>query len=160
MATISTGEITFEYNSNELFNEVGILSAYMAKSVSSEAASLDDFSISDDEKEVYDVCVKQTLPNIYEVLLKMTSKAGGDFKSDNSKISFSIDDNKAYNENVLTLVEDTIRECLKYGILAEFYSINANTVLHATAQSKFASNLTLLSQRLFQLKRKKINSLS
>jgi hypothetical protein len=66
------GKITFSYNSDELFNDVGILSAYMTKNIITDKGdALDEFAISDDEREVFEVCVKQTLPNIYETLMKM-----------------------------------------------------------------------------------------
>ena len=68
------GEITFYYNSDSLFNDVSILSAYMTKNMASESASvIDELVITDDEKEVYEVCVKQSLPNIWETLMKMSS---------------------------------------------------------------------------------------
>ena len=149
-------QIIFDYDSKELFNEVGILSAYMAKSLSAESVAIDDFSISDDEKEVFDVCVNQTLPNIYEMLIKITPSESSEFINDGTTISFAVKDNNDYNDNILTLVSDTIKECLKYGILSEFYSININMALQKVAQDKFASNLLLLNQRLFQLKRKGI----
>lgn len=151
------GKITFSYNSDELFNDVGILSAYMTKNIITDKGdALDEFAISDDEREVFEVCVKQTLPNIYETLMKMCHGIEDAFKYENRVIEFNILDNNEYNINVLKLVESTLLECLKYGVLSEFYSINMNAALQQAAQSKFASNLLLLNQRLFQLKRKSL----
>lgn len=158
------GIITFYYKRDELFNDVGQISAYMTKNLASESGSaLDDYAITDDEKDIFNVCVKQTLPNVYEVLMKMSTGIDDAFNDDATEegtqcVSLSINDNEAYNENILSLVNATIEDCLRYGILAEFYSINSNATLQQIAQGKFSSNLLLLNQRLFQLKRKKISS--
>lgn len=153
------GKITFSYNSDDLFNDVCLVSAYMVKNVITDiGAALDEFAISDDERDVFDVCVKQTLPNIYETLMKMSHGIDDAFKYENKTIEFNILDNDAYNINVLNLVESTLLECLKYGVLSEFYSINVNTALQQTVQSKFTSNMLLLNNRLFQLKKKTISN--
>ena len=150
--------ITFTYSNNTLFNDVSLLSAYMTKNLSENlGANLDEFAISEDEHDVYGVCLKQTLPNIHECLIKLNYGETG-VVVDGDSITITIKDNKAYNDNVKTLVEDTLYDCLKYGVLSEFYSININPTLQKLSQDKFASYLLLLNQRLFQLKRKMISS--
>ena len=168
------GEITFYYNSDSLFNDVSILSAYMTKNIASESASvIDELVITDDEKEVYEVCVKQSLPNIWETLMKMSSGVSDAFsfvvipsneetglkRPAGSYVEFTILDNKAYNNNVLELVNATLYDCIKYGVLTEFYSINTHAGLQGLSQSKFANSMLLLNQRLFQLKKKCVPSL-
>jgi hypothetical protein len=154
------GKIAFSYNSDELFNDVSLVSAYMTKNIITDSGTaLDEFAISEDERDVFDVCVKQTLPNIYETLMKMSSGIEDAFKYENGVIEFNIVDNSAYNRNVLKLVESTLLECMKYGALTEFYSMNMNATLQQASQRKFADNLLLLNQRLFQLKKKTVSSI-
>lgn len=169
-----TGKITFYYDSDTLFNDVSLMSAYMTKNIQSDKGSLmDEFTISDDEKDVFGVCVRQSLPNIYEAMMKITA---GDSKAfaDNIKVSeketgglgrpagtyieLTIVDNDSYNENVLNLVDATLYNSLKHGVLAEFYSICVNTDLYRLAQDKFTTSLFQLKQRLFQLKKKAVSS--
>lgn len=168
------GNVTFYYDSDKLFNDVSLMSAYMTKNIKSDAGSMmDEFSISDDEKDVYGVCVRQTLPNIYETMMKITSGVEDAFKdavavsgseSDGlnreagTYIEFNIQNNDAYNSNVLSLVDATLLNCLKYGVLAEFYSICVNGELYRIAQDKFTTSLFQLKQRLFQLKKKTVSS--
>lgn len=168
------GIITFYYDSDKLFNDVSLMSAYMTKNLKSETGSMmDEFSISDDEKDVYKVCVRQTLPNIYETMIKITSGVVDAFDDDatvsdkestglgreaGTYIEFTIQDNEAYNDNVLNLVDATLLNCLKHGILAEFYSICVNGDLFRIAQDKFTTSLFQLKQRLFQLKKKAVSS--
>lgn len=154
------GVITFTYGSDDTFNDVGLLSAYMTKVLAKEkGASMDDLAISEDERDVYDVCVKQALPNIYEVVVKITSGVEDAFKSEDGNIVFNIRDNESYNSNVLTIVDETLHTCLKYGILAEFYSVNPNADLQRISLAKYADSIAQLKQRLFQLKKKAISPL-
>lgn len=164
-----TGVIGFYYDSKKLFNDVSLMSAYMTKNIKGEAGlMMDEFSISDDEEDIYGVCVRQTLPNIYETMMKITSGVEDAFDDDAETtdndnktvrcIAFKIQDNDAYNENVLSLVEATLLNCLKHGILAEFYSICVNAELYRIAQDKFTTSLFQLKQRLFQLKKKSVSS--
>lgn len=154
------GVITFTYGSDDTFNDVGLLSAYMTKVLAKEkGASMDDLAISEDERDVYDVCVKQALPNIYEVVVKITSGVEDAFKSEDGNIVFNIRDNESYNSNVLTIVDETLHTCLKYGILAEFYSVNTNADLQRISLAKYADSIAQLKQRLFQLKKKAISPL-
>lgn len=169
-----TGKITFYYNSDGLFGDVSLMSAYMTKNLANESGSLmDEFNISDDEKDIYKVCVRQTLPNIYETMMKITSGIDNAFEdevtvstqeSDGLKrsagtyIELTMQDNEAYNSNVLSLVDATLLNCLKYGVLAEFYSICVNADLYRLANDKFTANLFQLKKRLFQLKKKSVSS--
>lgn len=168
------GKITFYYDSDGLFNDVSLMSAYMTKNLKGESGSLmDEFSISDDEKDIYKVCVRQTLPNIYETMMKITSgidsafddevtvssKESGGLKRDaGNYIEFTMQDNDSYNKNVLNLVDATLLNCLKHGILAEFYAVCVNADLYRIAHDKFTSSLFQLKQRLFQLKKKVVSS--
>ena len=170
----ATGSITFYYDSDKLFNDVSLMSAYMTKNMKSEAGSMmDEFNISDDEKDVYKVCVRQTLPNIYETMMKITSGITDAFDDEvtvsaeestglkrkvGTYIEFTMQDNDSYNKNVLNLVDATLLNCLKHGVLAEFYSICVNAELYRIAQDKFTTSLFQLKQRLFQLKKKSVSS--
>lgn len=172
--TKTSGNITFYYDSEGLFNDVSLMSAYMTKNLGSENGSLmDEYNISDDEKDVYKACVLQTLPNIYETMLKITSGVPDAFDAEvkvetkedsglkreaGTYIELSIKDNSAYNSNVKSLVDVTILNCLKYGILSEFYSICVNMELYKIAHDKLTVSLFQLKQRLFQLKKKAISS--
>jgi hypothetical protein len=157
------GTITFSYSNDELFNDVSLLSSYMVKNMVFESGSaLDEFVITDDEKDVWKVCLKQALPNIYEALLKISSGVTDAF-NDNVEVEsktylqIKIKDNNEYNTNVLSIVESTLRDCINYGTLVEFYSININDGLLNLAKGKFNNYMFQLNKRLFQLKRRKVS---
>jgi hypothetical protein len=160
MATTKTkGIITFSYEAGTLFNDVGLISAFMAKDLAGDNGSmLDSFAITDDERDVFDLCVKQALPNIFDELLKM-SKCTDGYSNESGNISFYVKDNGAYNDNAVKLVDSTIYDCLKYGVLSEFYSICTNPSLFGIVKGKYEEMLRLLNQRLYQLKKRSISSL-
>lgn len=177
-------QIMFFYDSKKVFNDVSLMSAYMTKNLSTEKGSImDEFSISDDEQDVVDVCIRQTLPNIYEAMMKITSGVTSAFDDDlsgtelgsiewegtspisdvsataNDKfITFRLQNNDKYNNNILNLIDATLLNCIKHGVLAEFYSICMNVELYRIAQDKLTTNLFQLKQRLFQLKKKAVTS--
>ena len=166
------GTVTFYFDSKEMFNDVSLLSAFMAKTWAGTTDGLDTYTITDDEKDVYKVCLEQTLPNIYETLMKLSNGIENAFdakavvttgdvlgRAAGTYIEFTINAKGDYNSNVLGLVSDTLRDCIKYGVLDEFYSIVLNADLNRIAKEKFAANLLLLNQRLFQLKKKAVGSL-
>lgn len=175
------GKILFYYNRDTLFNDVSLMSNFMAKNVTSkDGVSLtDDYAISDDEKDLFSVCVRACLPDIYESMAKITSgvipafedevdedgtKTGTDISgttktvSEGKYVEFTLQDNAAYNLNVLSMVDASLNNALKQGVLREFYS----TVIHAdffkVCTDRFIMELTKLKQRLFQLKKKSVVS--
>lgn len=168
------GVVTFSYDINELFDDVSMLSAYMAKNIATENGSLmDEFAITDDERDIFKVCLKQAIPNIYESMLKMASGIVNAFdaevmveadegtglkRKEGTYVEFNINDGGSYNTNVLSLVDTTLRECLKHGTLAEYYSTCFHADLYATSRDKYLTNIRQLNHRLFQLKKKPVTS--
>ena len=180
-ATGEENRILFYYNRDTLFNDVSLMSSFMAKNIATkEGESLtDEYAISDDEKNLVDVCIRATLPDIFESMVKITnsvvpafydkvSEAGTTRGEDISGQTVAIDagnyvefhlrDNNAFNPNVLTMVDASLYNSLKYGVLKEFYS----TVVHADffklCSERFVGELFKLKQRLFQLKKKSVVS--
>lgn len=165
----TNGTITFSYSHKDMFNDVSLVSAYMTKNL---GAGMDEFIITDDEYDMYMECVKVTLPAIYESMLKLASGVPDAFKTEadikaneleglkrnqGKYIELSILDGGSYNENTLGLVDDTLRDCIKFGTLAEYYSICLNADLQAIARGKFSASMLQLNQRLFQLKKKAVS---
>lgn len=170
----NSGEITFSYNADEIFDEVCLQSAFLAKSMAGKDGTIDDIAITNDERELYDVCLRQSMPSIYEAMMKMSSEVDNAFtdsakvledetdgmaRKNGTYIELTIQDNGAYNENVLTMVDETLKECIKNGALARYYATNVNMALQSTVSTMYAANIQQLKKRVFQLKKKPISSL-
>ena len=172
-------KIVFFYNRNTLFNDVSLLSNYMAKNLATkDGGSLaEDYTVSDDEKELFAMSLRTVLPDIYEAMTKITSGvvpafddsvaessgvkgvdiggnnvtiAGGDY------VEFYIRDNNAYNPNVITLVDASIYNSLKQGALKEIYTTVLQPDFFKVCSERFVAELFKLKQRLFQLKKKSV----
>lgn len=163
--TSTTGKIKFYYKRDVLFNEISLMSNYMAKNLSSKDGNslTDEYAISDDEKDLVDVCIRATLPDIYEAMTKITSAVTNAFDDDaiisgDHCVVFTLQDNNAYNANVLTLVDASLNNCIKQGTLKEIYSTIVNPDFFKISAERFVAELFKLKQRLFQLKKKSVVS--
>lgn len=174
-------KIVFFYNRETLFNDVSLMSNFMAKNLTTkEGNSLtDDYAMSDDERDLFGVSVQQTLPDIYEAMTKITSGVVPAFDDSVSEsagtigkditgvdvtiaagdyVEFYLLDNDAYNANVITLVDASIYNALKQGTLKEFYSTIVQADFFKLCADRFLAELFKLKQRLFQLKKKSVSS--
>ena len=174
-------KILFFYNRDTLFNDVSLMSNYMAKNLSTKDGNslADEYAISDDERDLVDVSIRATLPDIYEAVTKITSGVipafddsvaesagtkGKDISGNNVTITsgnyveFNILDNDAYNANVITLVDASLYNALKQGILKEFYTTVLQPDFFKVCSERFVAELFKLKQRLFQLKKKSVVS--
>jgi len=167
MYSKTTGKIQFYYNKSVLFNDVSLMSNYMSKNLSTKDGNslTDDYAISDDERDLVEVCIRATLPDIYEAMVKITNSINSAFDDDDTTaitgqhcVSFTIQDNAAYNENVLNMVDASLYNCLKHGTLKEVYSTVVQPEFFNTTSSRFVAELFKLKQRLFQLKKKSVVS--
>ena len=170
----SKGTITFSYSSEELFNQAGILSSYMAKSLGGDGAALDKFSITSDEQDIFNVCLKQSLTSVYNAIVKLTSGVNGALndnvvvsadetsglgRKQGTYVEITLKDNAAYNVNTLNIIEKTLKDCIVYGSLMSFYSVNINVDLYRISQTSFDTSMATLKKTLFHLSKKKTSSL-
>ena len=170
MYGLKDNKILFYYDREAIFNDVCLMSAYMGKSL----GDVDKYAITTDEKAAFDLSLKTCLPNIYDKVIKLTSgldfaftdgtdavsfddkNAAGNAKSrtQGQYLDFYINNYDAFNANVLTMVDASMEECIKYGTLMEYYSICLEPNLLKIATERYASVLASLEQRLFQLKKR------
>jgi len=157
--------IIFKYKKDVLFNDVSLMSNYMCKNMATKDGNslTDEYAISDDERDLVDVSVRATLPDIYEALLKITNSVDTAFDDDVTiseihYVQLTIQDNASYNANVLSTVDASLYNCLKFGTLREVYSTISNAEFYTTCTTRFLSELFKLKNRLFQLKKKSVVS--
>jgi hypothetical protein len=157
--TTKKGVITFSYDSDTLFNDVCLLSAYMTKNIVMESASaLDEFCITEDERDIYNECLKQSLPDVFESVLDMAACGDGAFSMDGGAVTISVKNNNAYTQGALAIVDSTLNDCIKYGALARFYATCMHDALLVLSRQKLDASLSQLKQRLFQLRKKPVTS--
>lgn len=163
--TTTPAMIKFYYKRDAIFDEVSLTSNYMAKNLATKDGNslTDEYAISDDERNLVDVCIRAALPDIYEAMIKITHSIVDAFDDEETVsgelcVAFTIQDNDAYNNNVLTLVDASLNNCIKQGTLREIYSTITQPEFYNVCSTRFIGELYKLKQRLFQLKKKSVVS--
>lgn len=163
--TTAPAKIQFYYKRDTVFDEVSLMSNYMAKNLATKDGNslTDEYAISEDERDLVNISIRAALPDIYEAMTKITTLVADAFDDDvtvsgNSCVSFTILDNAAYNDNVLSIVDASLNNCVKFGTLKEIYSTLPQPEFFNSCSSRFVGELFKLKQRLFQLKKKSVVS--
>lgn len=149
--------IAFTYEVDDLFTDASRVSAFTSKNLRDKEgnAMVDTFALSEDERGVYLQGMKSILPDIYDLLIKLTSDIDNAFIVSDTEIKFIINDNDAYNANLLLLLYNAIRETLIQGSLKVWYRTSLHGDLFKIYNESYQQSLTELYNRLFQLKRKR-----
>ena len=160
MKKISTEDniIQFIYKIADLFNNVSLKSSYKARLVSDDGRVVDDLTMLDDDKSAFMANIQKLLTDIYERVIKLTSSVENAYELTEDHIIIKIQNNESFNSNVLDIVDASIYECIETGSMKEWYSICGKTDYEQEYTAKYMSALNLLSNRMFQLKKKSIRS--
>ena len=172
------GQIIFYYLRATLFDEVQHQSAFMCKNiVSKEGEDLSErFAITDDEEGMFQICLTETLPDIYDTVKKLTyginealhgSITGAnvrllDFEhlaeleidAEATYVVLRINDYAACNPNTVQLVDAALRSAIEQGVLSNFYIRVTHPELTKLAATMFTGQLQALSQRIVPLMKK------
>lgn len=155
---VENNTILFQYALGDLFNNVSLKSSYKARVVSEDGRIVDEMSMLDDDKDAFKANIQKILADIYERIVKLTSSVEGAYSIDETNIIIKIQNNDAFNSNVLDIVDASIYDCLETGSLKEWYSVCGKMDYEQEYGAKYNAALSLLSNRMFQLKKKSIKN--
>ena len=174
------GQIIFYFPHKLLFENVQHQSAFMCKNiVSKEGEDLSErFAITDDEKPMFELCVDESMPDVYDVMKVLThgisdalhnAITGENFIQlstelaalkgiDNTEkyVVLRINDHEAYNPNTVKLVDSAIRSSIEQGVLSNFYLRVTHPELTKLAGSMFVGQTQALANRIIPLRKKTI----
>ena len=172
------GQIIFYFPHKLLFENVQHQSAFMCKNiVSKEGEDLSErFAITDDEKPMFELCVDESMPDVYDVMKVLTygisdalhnAITGADFIQLSTKlvdlagientekyVVLRINDHEAYNPNTVKLVDSALRSSIEQGALANFYTRVTHPELTKISAQMFVGQLSALGQRILPLRKK------
>jgi len=133
MNNVSGGEIKFYYKTDSLFDRCKIMSAYKANSIKTESGEsmLDEYAMTDDEKDAFLVILEDVIFNAGMKFRKLHADVTeGVFfdtvipQTDPDKANgFTIIDHDAYNENLLSHVDNHTRAYIVSHVLYEWYKL-------------------------------------
>ena len=174
------GQIIFYFPHAQLFDEVQHQSAFMCKNiVSKEGEDLSErFSITDDEASMFELCLGETMPAIYDTIKVLThgiedawfaTISGGDLlmldydhlaqldiDRNANYVVVRIQDNGAYNPNTVKLVDVALRSTIEQGVLSNFYTRVTHPDLTKLSATMFVGQNQALSQRIIPLRKKSV----
>ena len=175
---LHTGEIIFYYAQQGVFDDVQHQSAFMCKNiVTKEGEDLSErFAITDDEVNMFGLCLREILPTIYEAVRPLThgidnalndEMTGAQIKEISELSSLDVDDaakyivirlqdNGAYNPNELKIADSTIRSSIEQGVLSEFYSRVVHKELTEMSGALFSTQVSALTRRIVGLRKKTV----
>jgi len=164
----SPKQITFYYQSKNMFDNVSLRTMYRAKTLLNEKgeAMIDEYAMSADEEDAFKIFIADAVNDAFQIVLKMTTGVTDALIldqsvpiSDNQAIvncyGFKIVDEDAYNDNNLLTVDDGVKKYILYHVLASWWGL----VAHKDEEIKFLTKrdearTDLITNRLFQLRKK------
>lgn len=155
--SIDPAKVAFTYTTNSIFDNVSLQSTYMTKDMATkDGVSLgENYALSADEREAFDVILDTVMSDIYEIFLKQTSGVSNAFTLSTTEVKVIILDNAAYNENVLKIVDMALYDCITTGCLKGWFESCSHIDLHKQVYAKYVMVKEQLRRRLFQLKKKR-----
>jgi len=168
--SIETGPpqiIQFYYKTEDLFNSVSLRSLYRALNIKSEAgeALIDDFAITLDEEDAFDLLIRDAAHEVFQYVLKMCRGVTDALVLDDAieilgvpdtgpYYAVHVLDNEAYNANNLELVENTVKMLLQVHVLKNWYEMKGHTDEQTKLMAKYNSlKIKLINKDLFQLRK-------
>lgn len=176
---LHTGEIIYYFDHKDLFDDVKHESAFMCKNiVSKDGDPLSErFAITDDEEQIFGLTIREILPVIYEAVRPLTHgiddaisddmlgsvlKAIPDLSglegvvNDDEYVVIRLQDNGAYNPNMLKIVDSSLQTAIEQGALSEFYARVVHRDLTEMSAAFFSSQVTSLTRRIVELRKKTV----
>lgn len=172
------GLIIFYYDRAKLFDDVQHLSAFMCKNIASKDGEdlSERYAITDDEKGMFDICLRETLPAVYEALRILTygipaaftdSMTGTQIKAAYSVLAnvttivdadayvvLRVNNHEAYNPNDVALVDSALLSALEQGAVMQFYSRVLQNELTQLSAGQFQGQMENVARRIVPLQKK------
>lgn len=169
------GKIIFYYAHADLFDDVQHLSAYMCKNIANKEGDdlSEKYAITDDEEPVFGVCLRETLPNVYEAVKPLThgledaitdSMSGTDLATltgetvtaDETYAVIVTHDHMGYNPNDVKIADSALQTAIEQGVIAEYYARVMAADLTDMSLKMSAATLESLEKRLLPLRRRSV----
>jgi len=165
-----TNQITFYYTRSSLFNNVSLRTHYRASRIKDEKGEtkVDEYAMSEDESDAFDVFAQDAINDAFQILLKMTTGVTGAIvingtvhtgaaTESNGTYGMKIVDEDAYNDNNLTTVDDGLKKYIEAHIMVSWYNLIGWTDEEIKWMAKLGDiRRDLINNRLFQLRKKSL----
>ncbi len=151
------GTIRFYEATDSLFNEVKLLTTMRSRTIKDETGKteFDEYSVTDSERDFFNNFLKYAVPEIFSNLAKIATGVVNsvfiDEGSTNSETGFSLIDNEAYDDNILTIIDGRIRECYILYCLKKWWLHTAFDNIQAMYTAQYMEALREMKKMAYQL---------
>lgn len=156
MAVTKTEEIiTFTYQMNDLFDLTSRRTSIMTKNMfTKDGGSLaEEYAMSDDERSTFESYFDKAIVDVYAALLKLSSGVADAYVKNETSLIIKIKNYKAFNPNVLPIVEISIKDTIVSACVREWFNIVSHTELLKQSTLDYTQYEALMRKRLVQLKK-------
>lgn len=130
--------IRFYYSQDEIFNRDSLETLFLAKQMKDDkgAAKVDDYAITEDERNIFQSLLDKAVLDIYSVFMKYTKgipkvdtfdtdvmESTTSVDTSDDYVEFEIRDNSAYKVSILKWVDRQIKEMLILHVKSGWYDI-------------------------------------
>ena len=134
----TNGTIVFHYATDDLFDRVNALSLYKGRAIKGTdgVADIDQVALTAGERDAFNLFMPTAATKVFTLVQKMTNSVTnaliindavnfGDASDSDLTAQYAviIEDNAAYNENVLIPVDKGIQDMLTFHCLADWYEL-------------------------------------
>lgn len=159
--------VQFYYLTEDLFDNISLRSLYRALNIKTDSGEslIDDFAITEDERDAFNVLVRDAAHEVFQNVLKMCKGVSDalvlndvllidDSSSSGPYYAVKVLDHEAYNENNLELVENTVKMMLQVHVLKNWYEMKGHADEQTKLMAKYnALKIKLINKDLFQLRK-------
>jgi hypothetical protein len=157
-STGTLATIRFYYLKTSIFNEIKLLTAYRSRTIKEADGKegWDEFTVTDSERDFFNNFLQYVLPEVFGELAKIASGVpdsvfAEDDSSTGAEMGFSLKDNEAYDDNLLTIIDGRIRKCFVLYCLKEWWLHTAYDSIAAMYELKYRESLGEMKRKAWQL---------
>jgi len=158
-SSTGNGTIQFYYLTSTLFNELKQRTAYRSKDLMGQdgVSQFDKFAMMDDDEPMFDTFLEYAVPTVFKDLARISNgvtdsvfiDAAVDQLGDGS--GFSLVDYEAYDDNILTVLDNKIREAIVHYILKEWWSVRGLDAENQKADAVFQRAIIAMKESAWAL---------
>ena len=165
----TNGTLVFHYLTDDLFDRVNALSLYKGRAIkgTNGESMIDDVAMTAGERDAFNIFMPTAATKVFTLVQKMTNSVtnaliindvvdfGDASDSDlSNQYAVIVEDNDAYNENILIQVDKGIQDMLTFHCLADWYELMNLDDQASKMLAKYNDmRLEMVNKRLFDLRK-------
>jgi hypothetical protein len=156
-ASTGKGTIRFSETTENLFNEAKLLSSFRSRTILGPDGknAFDQYAMTESERSFFLNSLQYVVVEVFSELAKIANGVVDsvfiDEGSTNAESGFSLTDNEAYDNNILTIIDKRIRKCMVLYCLADWWSHSGQDVIAQSYNLQYFECLRVMKDKAWVL---------